>query len=179
MASAKVLEAAFTLKATVTVPGPTSGLSPWTGGTWGNQWPSFWANSVNGSLETDFMEMMGPTPGWYGATLINWTTNPQTGYTQGVTAPGGDALHGPDSYGFLWIPATATTQGSMTFYLNDQPVGSPVTWTQDDPGLYGIIDGQQMVLRFGAGPNSPATFSNIQVWQASASGDLINGRPAP
>lgn len=155
----------FYTQATVVVPGPTSGLSPWTGGTDGNQWPSFWANSVNGTIETDFMEMMGPTPGEYGATLINWTTNPQQGFGQSIYAPSGNTLHGPNDFGFLWIPATATTSGSMAFYLNGLQVGIPVTWTQSNPGMYGIIDGQQMVLRMGAGDNSPATFSNVQVWQ--------------
>lgn len=155
----------FYAQATVVVPGATSGLSPWTGGTDGNQWPSFWANSVNGTIETDFMEMMGPTPGEYGATLINWTTTPQTGYGQSIYAPAGNTLHGPNDFGFLWIPATATTQGVMAFYLNGMQVGSAVAWTQANPGMYGIIDGQQMVLRMGAGDNSPATFSNVQVWQ--------------
>jgi hypothetical protein len=169
----------FYAQATVTVPGPTSGLSPWTGGNSGNQWPSFWANSVNGSIETDFMEMMGPTPGEYGATLHNWTTGTSQGSGQSITAPAGNTLNGPNTYGFLWIPATATRDGSMAFYLNGQQVGSPVTWTQANPGLFGIIDGQQMVLRLGAGANSPATFSNVQVWQASTAGNSINGQPAP
>jgi hypothetical protein len=125
------------------------------------------------------MEMMGPTPGGYGATLHNWTTGTSQGYGQDVRAPAGNTLNGPNTYGFLWVPATATTQGSMTFYLNDQQVGSPVTWTQANPGLFGLIDGQQMVLRLGAGANSPATFSNVQVWQASTAGNSINGQPAP
>ena len=163
----------FYAQATMSVPGATSGLSSWTGGTGpGNQWPSFWANSVNGSIETDFLEMMGPTPGEYQATVINWTTNPQTAYGQPITAPDGNTLNGPNTYGFLWVPATATTGGSITFYLNGQQVGNSITWTQSNPGMYGIIDGQQMVLRLGAGANSPATFSNVEVWQASTAGEF-------
>ncbi|MGD0107255.1 MAG: hypothetical protein ABSC06_24935 [Rhodopila sp.] len=139
----------FYAQATVTVPGATSGLSSWTGSTYpGNQWPSWWANSVNGSIETDFMEMMEGQPNQFGFTVVNWTTSPNIGWSQNITAPGVSDLHGPNTFGFLWIPATAS-------------------------------NGQRMVLRFGAGANSPATFSDIQVWQASTAGDTINGAPAP
>ena len=179
----EVFGGGFYTQATVTVPGATSGLSPWTGGTDGDQWPSFWANNGNNasdtlSIETDFMELEDATPGQYSGTVINWTTSPQTGYGQLLTAPAGDNLNSA-TYGFLWIPATATTDGSMTFYLNGQQVGQPITWTQANPGLYGIIDGTQMSLYIGAGANSPATFSNLQVWQASTADDSINGSPAP
>ena len=166
----------FYAQATISVPGATSCLASFnhcgndTGP--GNQWPSFWANSSGNTIETDFMEMENPTPGQYQATVINWTTKPQTGYGQTITAPAGNTLNGPNTYGFLWIPATATSNGSMSFFLNGQQVGNPITWSKANPGLYGIIDGQKMVLRLGAGPNSPATFSNVQVWQANASQDI-------
>jgi hypothetical protein len=166
----------FYAQATMSVPGPTSCLASFdhcgneTGP--GNQWPSFWANSTGNTIETDFVEIEDATPGQYQATVINWTTKPQTGYGQTITAPAGDTLHGPHTYSFLWIPATATGNGSMTFYLDGQPVGDPITWTRSKLGLYGIIDGQQMVIRLGAGANSPATFSNVEVWQANSSQDI-------
>ena len=179
----EVFGGGFYAQATVTVAGATSGLSPWTGGNDGDQWPSFWANSSNNAtdyntIETDFMELEDGTPGQYQATIINWTTDPQQGIGQTITAPAGDTLN-TATYGFRWIPATATTDGSMTFYLDGQQVGTPITWTQADPGLWGAIDGQQMTLFIGAGDNSPATFSNVEVWQASTADDSINGSPAP
>ena len=173
----------FYAQATIAVPGATSCLASFdncgndTGP--GNQWPSWWATSENGTIETDFVEIMDGTAGQYGSTVINWADNPHVGYGQTVTAPNGNTLHGQNTYGFLWIPATATSGGSITFFFNGNQVVNPITWTQDNPGTYGIIDGQRMILRFGAGANSPATFSDIQVWQASTADNTINGQPAP
>ncbi|MGD0108202.1 MAG: hypothetical protein ABSC06_29830, partial [Rhodopila sp.] len=178
----------FYAQATMTVPGPTAGLSSWTGSTYpGNQWPSFWANAVdpdgNIGIETDIVEQMSGIEGHYGATVINWKQpsggQPNTGWSQDITAPNGNTLHGPNTYGMLWIPATATSGGSLTFFLNGNPVGQPITWTQANPGSYGLIDQEKMTLYFGAGGNSPATFSDIQVWQASTAGNSLNGGPAP
>ena len=91
----EVFGGGFYAQATVTVAGATSGLSPWTGGNDGDQWPSFWANSSNNAtdyntIETDFMELEDGTPGQYQATIINWTTDPQQGIGQTITAPAGD-----------------------------------------------------------------------------------------
>jgi hypothetical protein len=79
--------------------------------------------------------------------------------------PAGTNWNQPQTYGMLWIPATAATQGSMTFYFNGQQVGATVTWSQGSP--LAAIDAQQIVLILGTG-GSPTTYSGVQVWQNPA-----------
>jgi len=89
--------------------------------------------------------------------------------------PAGTNWNEPQTYGMLWIPATATSQGSMTFYFNGQQVGATVTWSQGS--ILGTIDQQQINLILGTG-GSPTTVSNVQVWQASTANDTGTGLQA-
>jgi Cellulase (glycosyl hydrolase family 5) len=84
----------------------------------------------------------------------------------------------------LWVPATATTQGSVSFYFNGVQVGNTITWNQYVPGQaapdnpFAVMDADDMVPILGAGPGTTATFSNLQVWQASAASDIGTGAAA-
>jgi hypothetical protein len=71
----------------------------------------------------------------------------------------------------LWVPATATSQGSLKYYFDGNQVGGSVSWSQGDGSLWSQLDGQQLTFILGAGANSPMTASNVQIWQASSAGD--------
>ena len=163
------------VQATISVSGATSGLY----GSSDSEWPSFWSNTIAGYLgtgtyiEPDFMEMDEPSPGQYEATLHDQSI----GVATGTTVSTGADLSQANTYGFLWVPATATSQGYADWYFNGQIVKT-VTWSQGDPD-YGQLDNNQLVLILGAGANSPMIVSDVEVWQASTAGDSVNGSPAP
>ncbi len=176
-------------------------------------------------VEADFMEYFGstninPSPGtnptwgysghfhdWYGTRL---TTCP--GYlfcdgfnnldttTQGnldtKTVPSGTDFSQYHNYGFLWVPATATTKGYTQYYFDGQPIGITnynYTWYQwvDGPlgppnyqgtsaPMFGVIDQQHLILILGTGLGStttkgePMTIASVNVWQAGTSKNLTN-----
>lgn len=84
----------------------------------------------------------------------------------------------------LWVPATSGSSGSVTFYFDDEPMGSPVTYSQftgqaPPPGgaaawTFGILDQQHLVLIFGTGSSTPIKVRSVNVWQASAASNLHN-----
>ena len=114
------------VQATISVSGATSGLY----GSSDSEWPSFWSNTIAGYLgtgtyiEPDFMEMDEPSPGQYEATLHDQSI----GVATGTTVLTGADLSQANTYGFLWVPATATSQGYADWYFNGQIVKT-VTWS--------------------------------------------------
>lgn len=98
-------------------------------------------------------------------------------------------------YGMLWVPATATTQGSVKWYFDGAQVGNTYTWNKYNPSLgpppvdtghggssaYSVLDMLHVYLILGGpsgtGGGTVATTSSVQVWQASNANDLINGGP--
>jgi hypothetical protein len=170
----------------------------------GNGPMSFWMNDAetmngesNGSgtdglaggwMEADIAEF--DSTGVYGFALHNWTSTANGG--QGIStlnsgspaSPPGANYSVPNTYGMLWVPATATTQGSVKWYFNGQQVGNTITWNQYIPGQaaadnpYAVMDALHMVPILGAGAGTTATFSNLQVWQASAANDIGTGAAA-
>ena len=118
-------------QATISVQGPTSGL--WSPGQ--NQWPSFWSNTLAGYLgtgtdiEPDIMEMDAPSAGQYGTALHYWSSDPeQSADTGGPISTGAD-LSQSHTYGFLWVPATSTSQGYVKYYFDGQQVGNTISWS--------------------------------------------------
>jgi hypothetical protein len=87
-------------------------------------------------------------------------------------------------YGFLWIPATAMKKGSFSYYFDGVQIGATTYYTKfnnqppvpgaNQPWTFGIIDQQHLVLIIGSGPPVPMKVKTIQVWQASAAGNLHN-----
>ncbi|WP_428535375.1 hypothetical protein [Rhodopila sp.] len=163
---------------------------------------SFWANDVEnmatGStigqstspswIEADIAEF--DTTGVYGFALHNWTSTANGG--QGISTlnsgspvfPAGANYTVPNTYGLLWVPATATTQGYVKWYFNGQQVGNTIYWNQFNPNEpasanpYSVMDSRHMALLLGAGSSTPNTVYNVQVWQASAAHD-ISTLPTP
>jgi len=84
--------------------------------------------------------------------------------------------------GFLWVPATSSTNGSATYYLDRQQMGDAATWAQftgqsppptGQPWTFGILDSQHLAIMIGTGTNQPMTVQSVNVWQASAAGNLV------
>jgi hypothetical protein len=159
-------------QATISVPGPTYGLWSSNGS---SGWPSFWSNTIEGyigtgkNVEPDFMEMDTSSPGQFGIAMHDWSGSVSTGAV--VDVPAGTDLHQSNTYGFLWVPATASTQGYAKWFFNGQQVGSTVTWNQGS-NPFGDLDTGHLDLILGAGPNSPMTVSDVEVWQASSADDI-------
>jgi hypothetical protein len=84
-------------------------------------------------------------------------------------------------FGFLWFPATATTDGYAQYFFDDRPTEDRVTWSRFNDGepppgktpwTFGIIDRQHLVLILSSGAKQPMTVSSVRVWQTNASGNL-------
>ena len=86
--------------------------------------------------------------------------------------------------GVLWVPATSSSDGSLTFYFDGQQEGDPVRYakftnqppplTAQTPWTFGVIDQQHMVLILGAGPSARMIVRSVNVWQASAAHNMKN-----
>lgn len=92
-------------------------------------------------------------------------------------------------YGCLWIPATATTKGTLINYLNGVPViyvgvnpAPNITWNQYNPAnppppILGdnagsLLDTLQMAQIIGTDVTSPMTIASVTVWQNSTAGNV-------
>jgi hypothetical protein len=157
-------------------------------------------------IEADFFEYdiaQFTRPNSYGGTLHDWygiydKTLHRRHFIFEVTCPGYCDVTSPyvrtgprnidwtqyHKFGFLWIPATARTQGSATFYLDERKLGPVQTWTQftdqdPPPGrgvawTYGILDNQHIAILLGSGTGQPLTVQSVKVWQSSAAGNLVH-----
>lgn len=184
-----------------------------------NVGPSFWANDIEsmggGSkgdtslrqwpgqpqgygnwVEPDFAEFDTGNATQYGIGIHNWYgsgSDVNTGSVSGspITVPPGTDFSQPHKYGFLWVPATATTQGTAEWFFDGQQVGNAVHWDQYSPlnapppaqgsSAFSVMDARHLAPVLGSGsPSNPTTVYSVGVWQADASHDLINGvAPSP
>jgi hypothetical protein len=90
----------------------------------------------------------------------------------------------PHRYGYLWVPATATSQGYAHYYFDGLPTTDKVTWSfynlenpppppaATAPWKFGINDCQHMALILGTGMNQPMTIYSVDVWQASLKANI-------
>jgi hypothetical protein len=126
-------------------------------------------------IELDAVEFWGQN--LYGTALHDWPNDGGAAaeHTDLPQVTTGDPSQ-PHNYGFLWVPATASTPGRVEFYYDGKDVGGE---TYSQGGTYSVLDASHLVLILGTGPNNPMTVSNVQVWQTSAANDLINGSAAP
>jgi hypothetical protein len=158
----------------------------------GPQWPGQAANYAH-FAEADIFEYetngaainySGTLHDWYG---ISGTTCPST-FCNISSAATFQGLIGIDwtqyhKLGLLWVPATATSSGSATFFLDNIQMAPPITWTQytnqvPPPGgsaswTYGILDTQHIPLILGTGIGQGLTVLSVNAWQASSSGNLV------
>lgn len=123
-----------------------------------------------------------------------------------------DSFYCPDStgatfasyhkYGLLWIPATASSQGSATYYFDHLPVFQQA-WTlltaadqppaAGNPWLFGVTDqnpavgpnhfmlelGSGATYTSGSGNTTPIVVNDVKVWQLNINDNLYNGASPP
>lgn len=95
-----------------------------------------------------------------------------------ITTPRGTDFRQPHRFGVLWVPATTTRRGSLTYYFDGRPTNDAVSWTQYEgqkppPGkaswTFGILDKQHLVLLLSTGVGQPMAVRNVRVWQKDSS----------
>jgi hypothetical protein len=166
-------------------------------------------------VEPDFMEYHGENNDssydgffhdWYGTQQVTcpgelycdgWYNIPASAqYAQEVRTPANKPNFARyHRYGFLWVPATATSPGFARYFFDGQPVGEDYAWDQwTDPQapaviyhsrkspMFGIIDKQHLVLILGTGMGKnnlgdTMTVKSVNVWQTSAVDNLTAQAP--
>ena len=164
-----------------TMDGISTGAGP-------NQWPGQ-AAGYGDWIEADFAEF--DATGVYGLGIHNWFgavgsgNDTNTGPISGspVFPPGANYTQ-PNTYGFLWVPATTTTQGYAKFYFNGVQVGNTITWNQYNPSAgpvpsigngtaFSVLDKLHLALILGTGSTGTSnTVYSVSVWQNSSVGDI-------
>jgi hypothetical protein len=160
-----------------------------------DQWPGQPAGYVH-NVEVDMFEADYFTlPIAYGVGLHDWYGIPNVTCPVGLCGVNMHGLSGPripatgtnfnqwHTYGFLWVPATSTTRGSMSAYFDGQEVGTTVTWTQytnqaptpvGKPWLFGRMDQEHIFFILSTGRGEPFTLKSVNVWQRNASSNITN-----
>lgn len=172
----------------------------------GNRWPAFWANDIENMAESSFSDVtqwIGQPQGFgnwvevdimeyclrrvdrYGFQIHNWygqRTHSQVKdvpvFKHPVNLPAGFDWGTFHKYGFLWVPATDTTQGYAQMFLDDVPAGDPVYWNKYDPKAppapvvgstaASVMDSRHLALLLDTGTHNPMTVRSVSVWQKSA-----------
>jgi hypothetical protein len=84
-------------------------------------------------------------------------------------------------FGFLWVPATRSTQGYARYYFDGAATDDIIIWDLytnqppppgQAPWAFGIIDQQHLVLILGTGTEQPMTVASVSVWQSSPAKNL-------
>lgn len=160
-------------------------------------------NQFGNWLEMDMAEF--DFAGVYGGAMHNWYQAP--GANQAVNTVGSGSpfvSSGVDfsqyhTFGYLWVPATSTTQGYIQFYFNNQQVGNRITWNKYNPLLdppptqngtysgggsaYSIADVDHFVPILGGGCDynvpmgqppicTTTTIQSYSVWQKDGTNDV-------
>ncbi|HYZ20876.1 MAG TPA: hypothetical protein VE690_01850, partial [Rhodopila sp.] len=164
-----------------------------------NQWPGQ-PTGYGNWIEADMAEF--DSPGVYGVGIHNWYgsvgsgNDTNTGPISGSPVyPAGADFTNPNTYGFLWVPATATTQGYAKFFFNGVQVGNTITWNQYNPSAgpapslsngtaFSVMDSLHLALILGTGASSSVHVYSVAVWQKSAANDISTlgqgtGAPPP
>ena len=144
-------------------------------------------------VEVDFFEydINEPAMGlnYYGANMHDWYgaynktcaghgfCDAWRGYSDVKTAvPASTDFTQYHTYGFLWVPASAASEGYAEFYFDRSPVGKKIVWAkfanQDgvpdgQPWKFGVLDNHHLALILGTGVGKPMTVASVNVWQAS------------
>lgn len=134
-------------------------------------WPSFWANTNEGGSGTNVeLDVFEADTNWAGSSigsgLHNWNADgSQTGTVGNAPQrlPAGFDPSQPHTYGVLVVPATATSLGSVTYYVDG--VAGPNVNTFGLTGPYSDLNTKPLTFLFGTGPNNPMKVLNFQAWQ--------------
>ena len=153
-------------------------------------------------VETDFMENIGiqsSTQQHYFASLHNWYGVYQVTCPSGYCDVNNSANAGNEAivplftdftgyhrFGFLWIPATNTVNGSISFWFDDEkvngPFAFPVSYVKFNnqspppaaPFTFSILDQQHLVLIWGGSSINKITVKSVDVWQGMGACNLSN-----
>ena len=157
------------VQATLSFQNPTGG---WYQGADG--WPAFWGWATDPSghvIEPDFFEFM--TAGnnqEFDFNIHEWGSSGQLASDGGkASLPSGFDASQPHTYGFLWVPASGSSPGSASMFVDGNQVGPVHTWSPG--GSYSTFDDSELEVIFGTGSANPMTVYNTQVWQKDASKD--------
>ena len=175
-----------------------------------SQWPSFWGTDIENMsqnavteltqwagqptgfgnwIETDFFEFDRQSLNEYGIQMHNWYGYHEHAQVQDVRAYGSAAIvpagfkwSDPHKYGYLWVPATATTKGHAAMFMDDVQMGPTIYWDQYDPEAppapkagttaFSVLDSRHLILTIETGTRNPLTVDSVSVWQASDKDNL-------
>jgi hypothetical protein len=158
------------------------------------QWPGQ-AKGYEHSVEVDFFEADHVTSlTTYGIGLHDWwgipnkTCNPGlckiSPFPKGIVPPPkGTNFKEYHTYGFLWVPATATTEGLIDTFFDGKSTGYKLSWTKytDQPPTpegkswaFGKTDQQHLFFILGTGTGETYQVKSVNVWQKSAAENLTN-----
>jgi hypothetical protein len=174
-----------------------------------NGWPAWWSLSLEMSLGLPGSLWPGQSPGYrhgveadffeydlgqeaaYGGSMHDWygvygtTCKGYCGvsltYGQGLRrVPADTAFTDYHRYGYLWVPATETTDGYAQYYFDGVQVGGTTSWTKyadqapkpESPWTFSILDKEHLILILGTGVNQPMTVQSVNVWQQSSGQNL-------
>jgi len=99
-----------------------------------------------------------------------------------VSVPSGNNFNDYHRYGYLWVPATNSTDGYAQHFFDDVPTGDRIHWSRFEnqappPGAaswtFGIMDWQHMVVVLSVGRNQTMSVKSVNIWQ---SGSAANWR---
>jgi hypothetical protein len=143
-------------------------------------WPAFWALDIERQMdlgkdgyELDFMEYWAQDR--FGSAIHDWRADGGHGTSNfpPFTLPADVDWSKPHRYGFLWVPATDTTQGYAEFFFDGKPIPSTrLAWGKDDGSAWAGIDSRHYYLILGSGSGNPIKVSDVQVWQKDASQNI-------
>jgi hypothetical protein len=143
-------------------------------------------------VEPDFFEaLVGPTNyivtvnDWYGIWDVSCPTYcvSKSRWPEGLVSTSDVDWRQPHKVAGRWIPATDTSRGSLSFFLDDRKVAE-WSWSKFDdqlhqppitseaPWRFGVIDQQHLVLLINGGFKWPMTVLSIKVWQKDASKNI-------
>ncbi len=103
------------------------------------------------------------------------------GAYQAIT--GANTFANPNKFGMLWVPATATSQGYVSFYFNDQ-IADTAKWNLYNPSTpppplmgssaFSIIDQRHLIPIISTSTVYPMTVSSWKVWQGGVGNNIVN-----
>ena len=147
-------------------------------------------------IEMDFLEYfnapapqyLGSVIDWYGIYNSTCTAFCNVAYSFPSAAAASAFRTGLDwtqwhRVGAVWVPATGSTSGTLQYFMDGQPLGPAMSWSQytsqsppptsSSPWLFGMADGQHQVLIFGSN-TTPINVKSLVVYQASAANNVTN-----
>jgi hypothetical protein len=173
-------------------------------------WPAFWAGDIENFsqnavteltqwagqpqgfgnwIETDFFEFDQQNVNRYGIQINNWygyhdpaQVQAVRAYSQSFGVREGFNWSDPHKYGYLWVPATATSKGYAMTFMDDVQISATIYWDQYDPEAppppqvgttaFSVLDSRHLILIVGTGSHNPMTVETVTVWQASDAENL-------